>query len=126
MKIELIPTILQAIAIISGVVYLVVRIGRTGKTDPAAALKEQQALTELLEGALFGIVTETERTYGSGTGRLKLSAALEKLLALIPDKWKTVLSADFLQGMIEKALTAAKKKWEENPGLVGAAPEESE
>jgi hypothetical protein len=115
---ETILTTIQGIAFIATLVYLIVRQRWVAKGDPAADLAEQKALAELLDGALFGIVTEVERAYGDKTGKLKLSTALERLIALVPDKWRSLLNADFLQGLIEKALSEAKERWAANPALI--------
>jgi hypothetical protein len=118
-KLAIVLQLVEGLGFISVLAYAALRVKRALKSDPAAELKSQQELEELLDGALFGIVTDLERVYGSGTGKLKLAAALERLLALVPDTWKSKLNLDFLRGLVEKALAAAKQKWADNPGLLG-------
>lgn len=72
----------------------------------------------LLDQILFGLVTWAEREYGSGTGALKLAAVIEKAYPHIPAIVRIFISAEQIEQMVDKALEAAKLKWEKNPKLI--------
>lgn len=71
-----------------------------------------------LDQILFGLVTWAEREYGSGTGALKLAAVIEKVYPHIPAIVRVFISAEQIEQMVDKALEAAKLKWEKNPKLI--------
>jgi len=78
------------------------------------------AVENWLEPAIFGLVTQAERTLGGGgTGRLKLATVLERVIALLPDGVKGLVSSEWICARIEKALAKAKVLWESNAALLG-------
>lgn len=72
----------------------------------------------LLDQILFGLVTWAEREYGSGTGALKLAAVIEKAYPYIPAIVRIFIGAEQIERMVDKALEAAKLRWEKNPKLI--------
>lgn len=66
---------------------------------------------------LDGLVTEAEMAYGGGTGPLKLAAVIEEIYPMLPTVVKMFITDKTLTKWVEDALTAAKKKWRENPAL---------
>lgn len=89
--------------------------------EAAGELKDVNSIKKLLEPVLFQYVTAAERTYGSGTGRLKLAAVVAWIVDFLPDKYKGLFSVDQLTDMVEKALRAAKEAWKQNPALIAKA-----
>jgi hypothetical protein len=72
---------------------------------------------DLLDKVLFGLVTWAEREYG-GTGALKLAAVIEKLYPHIPAIIRAFISTAKIEELIDKALDAAKLRWDKNPKLI--------
>ena len=66
---------------------------------------------------LFSLVTEAEKSFGAGTGALKLASVIEQVYPKLPTIIKTFISAETLAKWVEEALVLAKKKWEENLNL---------
>jgi len=66
---------------------------------------------EQIEAAAIGIVSEIETTYGGKGGELKRAAAIERVIALIPEKWRGEFGAEVIAGYVEDALSAAKIIW---------------
>ncbi len=85
---------------------------RNGDIEKVAKAKEY-ALAILSKAGLM-LFTEAERTYGSGTGKLKMSAVIGQLIALLPDEYKQLIDTEWLQAKAETFLSAAKKQWESN------------
>jgi hypothetical protein len=79
---------------------------------------EQKALLANVAGwlqpALFALVTQAERDFGGGAGRLKLAAVIAQALALLPDKVKGLVDADWLAAQVETALAKAREAWAES------------
>lgn len=67
---------------------------------------------------LFSLVTEAERAFGSGTGSKKLAAVVGAIYPRLPAIIKLFVTDKMLVRWIEKALTAAKEAWAENPDLI--------
>lgn len=88
---------------------------KSGKTTLEAA--EEVALSVISHVAL-ALVTDAERTYGAGTGELKMSSCMERLIELLPETVVEIVPKSFLQENLEKVLEIAKVKWEKNPRLV--------
>ena len=63
---------------------------------------------------LYALVTEAEKSLGSGTGSLKLATVVEAIYPKLPGVIKAFISAKRLEGWVEDALTAAKVEWEKN------------
>lgn len=72
----------------------------------------------LLDQILFGLVTWAEREYGGRTGALKLAAVIEKAYPHIPAIVRIFITEKQVEQMVDKALEAAKLKWEKNPKLI--------
>lgn len=100
------PSILVVIAVITFIVLLIVR-------------KEWA----LLDKIIFAAVTWAERTYGGGTGALKLAAVVERVYPLIPAIIRVFITADALTKWIDKVLKDAKARWDANPALLACTPE---
>ena len=88
---------------------------KSGKTTLEAA---QEIALSVISRVALALVTEAERTYGAGTGELKMSACMEKLIALLPASVVEVVPKAFLQENLEKALEIAKTKWAKNQRLL--------
>ena len=88
----------------------------TGGMTPETA--NDIAMSVIARVAL-ALVTEAERQYGAGTGELKMSACLAKLIAMLPASVVELVPKDDMQRSLEKALTVAKEKWASNPKLIG-------
>jgi len=71
----------------------------------------------ILDQIIYRVVTELEREYGSGTGNLKLAAAIDILYPKLPRVIQLFATAERIQKWIEDGLTAAKDKWAKNPAL---------
>lgn len=66
---------------------------------------------------LFNLITEAERVYGSGTGKLKLASVLTSIYEKLPTVVKLVVTENRLVEWIEDVLQQAKKKWAENAAI---------
>ena len=93
-------SILVILAFVAVLVYLAVR----GKKDIVAKI-------------LYALVTEAEKTYGSGTGSVKFAYVVEKAYSYLPAILKVFITYERLKQMIEDALAAAKIKWAEEAGI---------
>lgn len=63
---------------------------------------------------LYAMVTEAEKTYGGGTGSLKLATVIENLYPKLPIVVRLFVTANTLQNWVETVLTEAKSIWEKN------------
>jgi hypothetical protein len=70
------------------------------------------ALQSLLQGSVFGLVTQAEQVYGSGNGAIKKSAVLAELLKLLPENYRSLFDAETLGAIIEDGVARAKGIWE--------------
>lgn len=70
-----------------------------------------------IDQIVYYIVTELEREYGSGTGNLKLAAAIQELYPRLPAIIRLVATEDMMKRWIEDGLTVAKKRWENNANI---------
>lgn len=73
--------------------------------------------TKILNNILYKLVTQAEREYGAGTGELKYAAVSDWIYERLPAILKILFTAKDIDEMIETALQAAKKKWEQNDSL---------
>ena len=87
----------------------------SGKTSLETA---QQIALSVISRVSLALLTDAERTYGGGTGELKMSACMEKLIELLPASVVELVPKAFLQENLEKALEIAKTKWTKNPRLL--------
>lgn len=67
---------------------------------------------------IYHVVTELERSYASGTGSLKLAAAVEMIYPKLPAVIRLFVTANRLKEWIEEGLAEAKKRWAANPALL--------
>ena len=93
-------SLLVILAFVAVLIYLAVR----GKKDIVAKI-------------LYALVTEAEKTYGSGTGSVKFAYVVEKAYSYLPAILKVFITYERLKQMIEDALAAAKIKWAEEAGI---------
>lgn len=80
-----------------------------------ALLKRGQ--TKKLQTILFNLVTQAEREFGSGTGKLKFAAVSDWIYQRLPLILKLLFTQEDINGMIESALEEAKKQWGTNENL---------
>lgn len=86
--------------------------------DASSAKTAKKIALSIIQHVGFALVTDAERQYGAGTGELKMSACITKLIELLPEKIVRVLPEDFLKQQLEAILTTAKEKWNKNPRLL--------
>lgn len=93
-------SVLLVLIIAAAAMYLVYR-GKRGVVDQM----------------IYKIVTELEKEYGSGTGNLKLAAAVELLYPKLPAIVRLFTTSAGIVKMIEQGLAVAKDKWAKNAAL---------
>lgn len=93
-------SILLAVAFVALIVWLILR----GKRDIVAHI-------------IYRIVTELEREYGSGTGNLKLAAAIDELYPRLPAIIRIFATEEMMRRWIEEGLATAKTRWGKNAAL---------
>lgn len=72
---------------------------------------------------LYSLVTEAERTFGAGTGPIKLAAVIDAIYPSLPAVIKIFITEKALVRWIEEALAKAKETWAQNPALLEAYTE---
>ena len=73
--------------------------------------------TKVLNKVLFSHVTQAEKQFGGGTGKLKLAAVSDWIYQRIPAVLKLLFSEKDIESMIETALEEAKKAWGNNENI---------
>lgn len=73
--------------------------------------------TKVLNKVLFSLVTQAEKQFGGGTGKLKLAAVSDWIYQRIPAVLKLLFSEKNIENMIEIALEEAKKAWGNNENI---------
>ena len=73
--------------------------------------------TKVLNKVLFSLVTQAEKQFGGGTGKLKLAAVSDWIYQRIPAVLKLLFSEKDIESMIETALEEAKKAWGNNESI---------
>jgi len=73
--------------------------------------RAEETLQALLNGSVYGLVTQAENEFGPGQGEIKKSAVLAQLLRLIPGQWRARFDVDMLGALIESGLQRAKAVW---------------
>lgn len=73
--------------------------------------------TKKLQTILFNLVTQAEREFGSGTGKLKFAAVSDWVYQRLPLILKVLFTQEDIDKMIESALEEAKKQWGANKNL---------
>ena len=66
---------------------------------------------------VYPLVTEAEKSYGAGTGSLKLAAVLTLIYPKLPAAVKLIVSEKTLLSWIEIGLSAAKEIWAKNKDI---------
>ena len=94
----------DSILVVVGFIVLIVVLVKRGET-------------KILNNILYKLVTQAEREFGAGTGELKYSAVSDWIYERLPAILKFLFTAKDIDKMIETALAAAKKKWEQNGNL---------
>jgi hypothetical protein len=117
--IRILVTAISALAALGVWIYLKIQAAQNPTKDVQAELDEIRTVEEHIQTALFAVVTDLERTYGSGTGELKLAAGVQKVLQLLPESLQKYITTDTIVDWIENALAAAKLKWAKNSTLLG-------
>jgi len=99
----------------AGVLVTLLRLRRerfgAQKEELAAWDRAGETLEALLNGSVYGLVTQAENEFGPGQGEIKKSAVLARLLQLLPGQWRTRFDPDTLGAMIENGLRGAKEIW---------------
>lgn len=62
-------------------------------------------------------VTQAELGFGDGTGVIKRSFVIAKLYALIPDQYRSLVTEENLDAVLERALIIARQLWDEKNGV---------
>lgn len=73
----------------------------------------KRLLANLVPIAL-GLVTDAEKKFGGGTGKLKRSYVIDELYKRIPDEYKKYVIEDNLDTIIDDALLEAEPLWSTN------------
>ena len=73
--------------------------------------------TKVLNKVLFSLVTQAEKQFGGGTGKLKLAAVSDWIYQRIPAVLKLLFSEKDIESMIETALEEAKMAWGNNESI---------
>lgn len=116
--------IIILLAILLALVIADIIIGAVKKKKTAsgenteAVEKAQSFVVELINKIGLAVFTEAENTYGSGTGVLKMSWALSKILSVIPDSVKQLIDMDWVKDLAETGLAATKEAWAQNSKLL--------
>ena len=88
-----------------------------GKETDALDAAQEYALKIISQVGLL-LFTDAEKTFGGGTGALKLSSVMDKLIAKLPVWVTELIDMDWLTEQVELALKRAKDKWTSNPALL--------
>lgn len=106
------------------ITYIIIDAVKKRKTaageNTEAVEKAQSFVIELINKIGLAVFTEAENTYGGGTGILKMSWALSKILSVIPDSVKQLIDMDWVEDFAETGLAAAKEAWAQNSKLLKA------
>lgn len=74
--------------------------------------------TKILHKIIFGLVTQVEKEFAAGTGRLKLSVVMDAVYQRLPAIVRILFSEKEIELMVEDVLDYAKKLWADNPALL--------
>jgi accessory colonization factor AcfC len=78
-----------------------------------AVVKQEKAIIFKM---LYALVTEAEKTYGAGTGELKLSSVVSQVYEKAPTI-ASVIPVGTLEKWVNEALEKAKEKWAANKNV---------
>lgn len=85
---------------------------RSGKLTLESAM---ETAASVISRVALALLTDAETRFGSGTGELKMSYAVERIIALLPPSVVEIVPKSFIQDKLEDALTIVKTKWLEKP-----------
>ena len=106
--------ILAVFAAFAAVRYILEKQGK--ETD--AVDKAQDYAMKILSQVGLMLFTDAEKTFGNGTGALKLSVVMDALIAKLPIWVTELIDMEWLTQQVETALDRAKDKWANNPALL--------
>lgn len=106
--------ILNTVAVVKSVATIVKNLQEAKSATEEEKQAAKNAIIKNLQQVIFGWVTDAEKDLGGGTGKLKASKVAAMIYQYIPDDLKPLFTPQEIQGMIDTALTAAKKYWEDN------------
>lgn len=110
--------------VIADIVIGAVKKKKTAAGENTEAVEKAQSLViDLINKIGLAVFTEAENTFGSGTGVLKMSWALSKILSVIPDSVKQLIDMDWVKDLAEAGLAAAKEAWVQNSRLLNTNSE---
>lgn len=90
---------------------------KQGKETDAVDKAQDYAMKILSQVGLM-LFTDAEKTFGGGTGALKLSVVMDALIAKLPIRVTELIDMEWLTEQVETALDKAKDKWANNPALL--------
>ena len=90
---------------------------KQGKETDAIDKAQDYAMKILSQVGLM-LFTDAEKTFGGGTGALKLSVVMDALIAKLPIWVTELIDMEWLTQQVETALDKAKDKWANNPALL--------
>lgn len=107
--------IVAAVAAIAITTMRILRYMRMTKEEQEETIrKHKEALTRAVtEWALKGI-TEAEKDFGAGTGKLKIRAVYEKAIELFGAEIAEIMTIDQFNVIIQKPLAEMRKMLEDN------------
>ncbi len=71
----------------------------------------------VIRETLFALVTDAEKSFGGGTGKLKRSAVIAWIYEKLPSWLRPILTKNLLGGIIDKAVELAKPIWNTNEDI---------
>lgn len=110
--------ILLSILAIAVVAIFAIDLWRQRKKGGLTLETAEEIAASVISRVALALVTDAERTYGEGTGELKMSACIAKLIEMLPASVVEIVPKSFLQESLEKALAIAKLKWAKNARLL--------
>lgn len=110
--------ILLSILVVAVVAIFAIDLLRQKKEKGLTLETAEEIAASVISRVALALVTDAERTYGEGTGELKMSACIAKLIELLPASVVEIVPKSFLQESLEKALAIAKTKWESNKRML--------
>ena len=106
--------ILILFAVLAAIRFL---LEKQGKDTDALDAAHDYALKIISQVGLL-LFTDAEKTFGGGTGSLKLSWVLDKLIAKLPVWVTELINTEWLTEQVELALKRAQAEWTSNPALL--------
>lgn len=116
---DIVMLIILAVAVIAIVAFDV--LAQKKKSGEMTLETATDIAMSVISRVAFSLITDAERQYGSGTGELKMSACVAKLIDLLPEAVVELVPEKTISEQLEKALEIAKNKWEKNPRLLNSA-----